>query len=180
LSPGSVLQVDEFEVENDDIFASSLVLDITLLDPNGEPVQPEGELEVCFTADEDIDTDEACLGTEDDDGQWVCVDCVRTKNDRYCGTTDHLSLYALLDVGGSGQNDACVSGDSSDGYITGIGWGDAVLVVSVTLFVVCICFVVLVVLVKVPKIHGKEYARIANARSSAINSSRVVEREMTL
>lgn len=168
LAAGSVLEVEE-TIVNDSAFASSLVLDVTLRSARGEAIQPDGEIEICFTPNDGVDTDEACLGTEAEDGEWVCVDCVRTKNDRLCGSTDHLSFYALLDISAGGQKGECTS-QSSSGFITGVGWGDAVLLVSVTAAVLCVGIIIIVIITLFPKIHGKEYARIRTARTSRIAS----------
>lgn len=165
LAAGTVLQVDE-TVVIDDALASNLVLDITLLTADGEEVQPDGDIEVCFTPNDGVDTDEACLGTEDADGEWVCVDCVRTKNERFCGSTDHLSFYALLDISSGSQKGECTSDGSSKGFMTGVGWGDAVLIVAVAAAIVCLALVVVVVLSFLPWVHGKEYERIHSARAT--------------
>lgn len=151
-------------------FASRLVLDVTLRSANGVAIQPDGDIEICFVPDDGVDTDEACLGTEDENGEWVCVDCVRTKNDRLCGTTDHLSFYALLDISSGGQKGECTSG-SSDGFITGAGWGDAVLLVSVTAGVLCVGIFLVFLVSLFPQVHGEEYSRIRTARSSRILSA---------
>lgn len=170
LASGTVLQLDE-RVVVDDRLASNLVLDVTLLTADGQAVQPDGDIEICFTPNDGVDTDEACLGTEDDEGEWVCVDCVRTQNERFCGTTDHLSFYALLDISSGGQKGECSSANSSDGFMTGVGWGDAVLILSVTGAVVCAGLILIVIVSVLPGVHGKEYDRIRSTRSSRRDAS---------
>ena len=54
-----------------------------------------------------------CLGYLDErTGKWECEDpCLeQDQNGLYCGSTGHLTSFALL-LSGGGNNDPCASGD---------------------------------------------------------------------
>lgn len=151
------------------------VVDVTIFDGQGLPMQPSGPVTICFSVPEGVDESDTCLGTIDGPGEdWKCQDCVEERDDGLvCGSTDHLSLFALIEISGTAgeANDRCHPVSGNGAYITGVGWGDAVLTVSVILVVVCCALAVLLVLIAVPKVHGDEFLRVRTTRSRIHNSS---------
>ncbi len=112
----------------------------------------------------------SCLGYLDEilnPPQWVCQDtCVSSNtNGNLCGTTNHLTNFAILFYGGQR---VC----SSD-FIFGDYQKDLALVGSIAGFVIVCCFCILVLLILPCSgrlVYGKEGKRIRETRPSKIKS----------
>ena len=144
---------------------SNTGIDISMLDG----AFPDS-VEMCFPLSKDTEKDEACLGYWDDSkspAEWVCEDvCLKNKKNRFCGSTDHFTNFAILLYGGA---DEC----EKDYYVTGSFMGDMLLVwLLIALFI--LIWIVLIFLCSHSKIRvyfvGKETHRIRALRSS-INSN---------
>ena len=149
-NPNDELEITEGTEEaviagGDDI--RSNVVNIKLVDPFGNYVQPESSISICLSAqstDEDL-----CLGSfNEDTGEWQCDDhCLEEdSNGQLCGDVDHLTNFALLLSDGRGGG-GC--GSSGDGYILGSAFNDSMLIMSVTL-VVCFCAILMVLFLSTP------------------------------
>lgn len=155
-----------------DLEVASDIVNVVLEDIFGISVQPNGDIEVCLTvSDVDEAKDNGCLSFYDEDrDRWVCEDpCLEFDGDTACGTTDHLTNFAVLLTGGNGD-----CSDDDDGYIFDAGWKDGVLVGSVFLVVVGVAILVLIIALLFPgfmaRLHGKEYTRIRSLRSGRVLS----------
>ena len=95
---------------------SSIVLDITVLDTDGNSVTSFDEpFEICFSA-EDVGSDEVCLGFFNADGEWECEDyCLESSDDGLCGKSRHLTNFALLLDSEAGSSARC--GSSSQDFL---------------------------------------------------------------
>jgi len=80
----------------------SVVSDITLSSPSGLITRLVEPMKICLLADED-QSSERCLGYFDEEAmKWKCEDrCLSEEDGSYCGTTDHLTSFALLLGGGA-------------------------------------------------------------------------------
>lgn len=77
----------------------SVVSDITLSSPAGLITRLSEPMKICFQPSADEDNSERCLGYYDEDAmKWKCEDrCLSKEEDgSYCGTTGHLTSFALL------------------------------------------------------------------------------------
>lgn len=97
---------------------SSIVLDITVLDTDGNSVTSFDEpFEICFSSDEHGSGD-VCLGFFNSDGKWECEDyCLEESNDGLCGQSRHLTNFALLLDSEAGSESRCGSGSEDYLYI---------------------------------------------------------------
>jgi hypothetical protein len=70
--------------------------------PNGLSFQKAAT--VCLTLAEGVKSDTACLGYYDEQNKkWVCEDtCLKSKESKLCGKTDHFTNFAILLTGGNG------------------------------------------------------------------------------
>ena len=145
----------------------STILDITITNSFGITVTELDEpVEICLTAD-DVDTDDSCLSFfNTDTGQWECEDpCLKQEGNQYCGSTDHLTSFALLlDGGGNGNNgnDPCDS-DSTD-YT--LAW------ISLGLVAGAICCIILAIIALELRFRKKEYTQRRSFKTMASNVSR--------
>lgn len=110
-----------------DLVHGSAILDLNINDANGNSITKlSSSIRICLTEKiSPVEKDKACLGYFDTkSNQWKCEDqCLDQEGDSYCGTTDHLTSFALL-FNGNGNNDPCASGENytlawiSLGFIT--------------------------------------------------------------
>lgn len=95
------------------------VIAIELFDDNGNPItQLDEPLTICLEADSlpGLDSDQMCLSFYDEEEQaWLCEDnnLMDSGDNQLCGTTPHLTNFALLLSGG---------GASSAGWDKTMGW----------------------------------------------------------
>lgn len=142
LPPGSSLNAksidlsDAGSLEGTGISMGSSVIDLTLTDANGDPLQFDGEIELCFgLLDSNADITRACLGYLDEEqGEWVCQDesLEGGESGEYCGGTSHFTNFALL-LGATCGPEGCSSGAKGDTVIQWLSMGFAcggVLVVA--------------------------------------------------
>jgi len=125
-----------------------------------------------LSVDEDVLTNESCLGFLDETRippRWICEDpCLHSSenNNEVCGTTDHFTSFAILLQGGS--NNPC--GSDNDNYIFNEAWQDTVFLLCFTLVILCVLIVPLFFITKTRFgrriIYGKEAERINRVRQS--------------
>ncbi len=89
------------------------------LGPNGTTF--EKDIDVCIRTEAGTTTDKACLGYLDESTKppkWTCEDeCLTKGNDGLlCGSTSHFTNFAILLVGGRGNETKC-----TDSYIRSTG-----------------------------------------------------------
>jgi len=154
------------ELVSDESSQSGTVIDVSLIDPTGASVQPQGNVELCFSP-KDGNEEDQCLGfLNEETNEWECEDECLEKDDHglLCGDTSHFSKFSLLlDVSGSGNSDC--SGSSWNG-ITNYQWLDILIIVIVILVVICFSFIIIIIASLFPRFHGKEYVRIKTLRSN--------------
>ena len=154
------------EVISDESSQDGTVIDISLIDPSGSFVQPQGDVELCFNP-KDGNEDDQCLGfLNEETNEWECEDeCLKQDdNGLLCGDTSHFSKFSLLlDVSGSG-NSGC-SGSSWNG-ITHHQWLDAVIILTTVTTACCVSCIVILIGIIFPRFHGREHYRINSLRSS--------------
>merc|ERR1712137_340144 len=95
-----------------------IVLDINLQDTYGiRQSRLEEEITICLQQP-NVNRDEACLGYYDiPRSRWICEDpCLQSHGDSVCGTSGHLTSFAILLSGGAGNNnhDPCDSKEYND------------------------------------------------------------------
>ena len=155
--------IDVIFPDNDNL--NSYVVDIKLVDPFGNSIQPTGPVELCFQPNSTSKgRKQQCLGyLEEGTGDWVCESCLEEKNGLLCGKSSHFTMFSLLlDVGGAGVDDLCGPGTE---YMTGSFTGDALLV-SMTIVGVCGCLLLFTFFASLfPQLHGQEYTRLSRVRS---------------
>lgn len=164
LEIASPIGIDEFIRNNTDI--ASDIVNITLV--NGS--FPD-EVEICFDKTERSrgKTSDVCLGYLDEldsPPTWKCVDkCVKEKDNKICGTTDHFTNFAIL-LGGAGGD----CGDDAQ-YVTGDATGDLLLVLGLVVLFFAICVMVYVIVTYVPFCHqffyGFEGSRVRSLRHTS-------------
>ena len=133
----------------------SSVVNIRLVDVNGNSIQPESSLSICLDS-QSSNQDDLCLGSFDEEtGKWQCDDhCLEEDSDgQLCGDVDHLTNFALLLSGGNGGGSGC--GSSINGYILGSAFNDLMLIMSVTI-ACCIISILLVILLSTSQ--GRDFA----------------------
>jgi len=108
--PGSVNQGDTIvvsyvpqgELEQPQGNIQSDILIVNLFDSNGLPKQPQGNIEICMRATSGSDVSDLCLAFVNDRGDWECQDFTLSvdpqDSGRYCGFTNHFTLFGLLKV----------------------------------------------------------------------------------
>ena len=89
-----------------------LILDITLLDRNGNLVTKlDDPLSICLPRPPELARKDICLGFYDErQSRWKCEDpCLTNKDSKslLCGQTDHLTNFALLLTGNLKGGDPC-------------------------------------------------------------------------
>mgnify|MGYP005993650551 CR=1 FL=1 len=85
----------------------SKVLVLELFDEAGNPVQPEGEVEICFQSNFVGDSSELCLAFINSSGDWECQDLnLNVTDGQLCGVTDHFTEFALLQISEIDPNEA--------------------------------------------------------------------------
>ena len=151
----------------------SSVINVIAVDSNGNEIVFSGNAEICLSVDEDILTNESCLGFLDETKnppRWVCEDpCLRSSENKneVCGTTNHFTSFAILLQGG-GSNDPC--GSDGDNYIFNEAWQDTVFLACFTLVMLCILIVPLFFITRTKfgrrLIYGQEAERIYRVRQS--------------
>ena len=122
----------------------SYVLDLTLSDPQGQPITKlEFPLTICLSVPNTTKDEKLCLGYFDEhSGEWRCEDnCLSSPNttsdnEFLCGETDHLTNFALLLFGGEGGGGLCHS--ASENYT--LSWVSFGMVVGAG-FIVTLCVV---------------------------------------
>ena len=123
--------------ENEEVL--STVVDLSLFDVNGNTIQPNSTVRICFEVNKNEKDGNLCLGSYNEvKSKWECDDkCLKRNNeDLLCGDVDHFTNFAVLLTGDNGA-------DCSDNhpYITGSSEGDLILIL--VLLASCCCFVVL-------------------------------------
>lgn len=93
---------------NDNYYLRSAVTDITLESlTQGSITKLDEPLTICLQTDHQDHSKQHCLGYyEVASGKWECEDrCLEKQENGYCGTTGHLTAFALLlDLG---SEDGC-------------------------------------------------------------------------
>jgi len=172
--PGTTLVIGPPSPEAVDALAhpGSEIIDVTLIDANGQEVQPRGSVEICLdVSDLDRAEDSGCLGFfNPNSGKWVCEDvCLDIDDDgRACGSSDHFTNFAILLSGGNGSGGG-PCGSSANTYIFDEGWKDGLLIGGVTVAAGLVCCIVVVVFAFVPgvnRIHGAEWRRMHTVRAA--------------
>mmetsp|Transcript_855 Transcript_855/g.3125 ORF Transcript_855/g.3125 Transcript_855/m.3125 type:complete len:983 (-) Transcript_855:50-2998(-) len=125
----------------------SPIFDITIFDRNGDVVRSFGrDLEICIATPALDQADDICLGFFDEGKQeFVCEDpCVEEEDDQLCGTTDHLTSFALLLGGGEGGTTTCDGDDGTDLLFTWL----SIAFISAALVIVIIALVIIEIKVR--------------------------------
>lgn len=151
-------------------FIQSVVLSVTLVDTDGNEVQPLGDVELCFAVDDSVDKDKSCLGFFDlnvKPPKWRCQDdCLKQKNNSLCGTTDHFTSFSILFTG---TGNGCE--DNFGNLVFSNAWQDGVLVASVVgfLWVILIIVVLFAVFTRAGNyiLRGKEGTRVTKLRKAS-------------
>ena len=140
----------------------SVTVEVTLTTTDGDIIQPAQPIEICLPGTQ---TKNRCLGYLDQSKnppQWVCEDnCLSSNgNGLVCGTTPHLTSFAILFSGTS-----CGGGH---GQILGSAGKDSILIGSVAGFVVLVMLVIAFVgtctHIGRKIVYGKEGMRVRSAR----------------
>ena len=141
------------------------IIDISIQDSYGNEITELAEpLTICLT--EDKTDDDVCLSFFNvNSGEWECEDkCLTRELGQYCGSTDHLTSFALLlSGGGGGSGDPCDS--NSDDYL--YAWLSLGFVAGA---ICCMCFAILLIEFKYRReahLREIEFKRL----SSAVNSN---------
>jgi len=148
----------------------SSVVNIKLVDANGNSVQPESSISICLDS-QSSNQDDLCLGSfNEDTGEWQCDDnCLEEDSDgQFCGDVDHLTNFALLLSGGNGGGSGC--GSSVNGYILGSAFNDFMLILATTATCCCISLCVIVLLSV-----GKGKRKLLGLEGTRVRQLRVVE-----
>ena len=111
------------------------IVDITILDFGGNSISElSGPIKICLAQEKT--NEDICLSfyntkTE----EWECQDkCLSRENNQYCGTTDHLTSFALLLQGGGNNGGKC---DSSEDYV--FAWlSMALLILAILIIIICV------------------------------------------
>ena len=111
------------------------IVDITILDFDGNSLSElSGPIKICLAQEKT--NEDICLSfyntkTE----EWECQDkCLSRENNQYCGTTDHLTSFALLLQGGGNNGGKC---DSSEDYV--FAWlSMALLILAILIIIICV------------------------------------------
>lgn len=146
---------------NSEYSAGSAVIDLKLIDPSGQLLPFQGEIELCFVPTFDSDQPLTCLGyLREEDMTWVCQDyALYTKNAEYCGVTNHFTSFALLLGGPCGPN----CSDSENNHVIqwlSLAFGGAALI-----------FVLLgALLSELSARHQRRRIRKAIARANALSA----------
>ena len=97
------------------------IVDITILDFDGNSISElNGPIKICLAQEKT--NENICLSfyntkTE----EWECQDkCLSRENNQYCGTTDHLTSFALLLQGGGNNGGKCDSSEDPCLVVHGI------------------------------------------------------------
>ena len=152
----SVISSNLEDTDNDII---SNTFDIILLDPLGNQIQPQYEVEICLFVNGTIKSgNDICLGYyEVSSGSWKCEDeCLEEPNrDLVCGKTKHFTNFAILLTG----TDDCGNVDIPS----------TVLYLSAAFAIVMICIVIVSVMAhRIPFVRrlilGNEAWRIESLR----------------
>ena len=122
-------------IESDTI--GNTIVDITISDFNGNSVSElPSSIKICLAQEKT--NENICLSffntkTE----EWECQDkCLSREDNQYCGTTDHLTSFALLLQGGNNKGGNC---DSSEDYI--LAWlSMALFIFAILVIVICVLF----------------------------------------
>lgn len=115
----------------DSLILGSTIVDITIFDFDGNSITKLPDtLTICLK--EEKTNDEICLGYFNiERGEWECEDkCLSRKNGQYCGTTDHLTSFALLLQGKKGGE--C---DNSDDFV--FAWISMGLII-LAILIICV------------------------------------------
>jgi len=142
------------QIVNPPVFDETIrsdVISIELKSSIGQSTQLDDEIEICIRSDGNEEKDDLCLGFLNENKnppEWECQDeCLEDSTSQdygnqeslFCGTSDHLTNFALL-LGGSNSNPC---GDSSQDYITGSYSGDLILVMcTIGAAIVFVCIIV--------------------------------------
>ena len=150
----------------------SSVINVIAVDSNGNEIVFSGDAEICLSVDEDILSNESCLGFLDETKnppRWVCEDpCLRSSENKneVCGTTNHFTSFAILLQGGGTKKDPC--GSTEHDYIFNEAWQDTVFLACFTLVMLSILIIPLALLTRTKfgrrLIYGKEASRIYRVR----------------
>jgi len=118
----------------------SEIINVELVNNNGDVIQPNGKVEICFTVDNKENG--ACLSFYDEvKKKWICEDpCLRYSDGRACGKTNHFTNFAVI-LSGSGSSSGC--GDTNEDWILASGWQDAILLASTISCSLCIVNVII-------------------------------------
>ena len=111
------------------------IVDITILDLDGNSISElNGPIKICLTQEKT--NEDICLSFfNTKTKEWECQDkCLSRENNQYCGTTDHLTSFALLLQGGGNKGGKC---DSSENYI--LAWlSMALLIFAILIIIICV------------------------------------------
>ena len=81
------------------VAVASAAIDINLYDENGNAIQPNGTVVICFPPVEGSDLDRYCLAYLDEElNTWVCDNSnVEETDGEICSSTVHFTIFALID-----------------------------------------------------------------------------------
>ena len=105
----TITVADENYWNTSNLFLGEMVLDITLLNSEGEDVSDlDSALTICLPRPNNTNPRDLCLGYfRDGKDQWRCEDlCLIRRGNELCGQTDHLTNFALL-IMGNLNDDPC-------------------------------------------------------------------------
>lgn len=111
----------------------SAVTDITLMSLSQGAITKLNEpLVICLETDEKsaVSKKDMCLGYYNEDkSEWECEDrCVKEKDNTFCGSTGHLTSFALL-LGGGGNQRKCDNQMDETIMWTSVGFAAGALVI---------------------------------------------------
>lgn len=122
---------------------ASTLVEVNLYDSKGRPVNKFSKaLEICIQEESSQVNKDACLGYWDTEkSEWICQDaCLESQNDGelWCGTTDHLTSFAIL-LGGNRGSDPCGGKDVTDYVIAWVSLG--LISTAVVVFVLSVLLI---------------------------------------
>lgn len=144
-----------------DIPFQSAIIALTLTNVYGEEITTFDEsVELCFIVP-DPNQDNLCLSFYDESkGEWICSDpCVKVKDDKVCGETNHFTNFAILLNGGDADCE-----DDFDFTLTYIS--------SASVF-----FALVIVAIVIPaiEIFYRRKKKIRNAKMNIVKKKKALE-----
>ena len=78
---------------------ASSAVDVNLFNENGNAIQPDGEVIICFPPIADSNLDRYCLAHLDEElNTWICDNNdIQQADGQLCSSVDHFTVFALID-----------------------------------------------------------------------------------